>query len=448
MAANPSLEVTLSNVVKDCLIANNRSQLPEGIFARLTQTRADFALILLQRLSEAKCTKPEFLGLLSVIWETLRNLESSFEAVLTAGDADYYRSLLKMLFLALRAHATREQASKKSNSIANLPSPSEAQKISSSLTTVRIVLDILRQVVARGFRDLVAAIHERPTESVADDIGLVTAILQACLHVPGIQFYHTEILQSMAAFDAPRVATTLFSWSDKFAVDGDPIYGELSTLFLLELSSIPEVAEQLAVEGTLGHISNASITSYIRRGNVSSLSEGLGPQRCYSIWVRGILPLLLNILYAVGGSIAAEVALFLNQFPKLLHQSVEAIDVPHSRLGAAMPPPRITYLMVAEVHSLAFLLYVLSSFRISFAGITDVPEVKWDYTSVLESVDHWLTERTVLRERILPLNAREMEMAKLKPLSAGTECENRLEEKVVQELLGIRDVLTGGEEQT
>ena len=106
MAANPSLEVTLSNVVKDCLIANNRSQLPENIFARLTQTRADFALILLQRLSEAKCTKPEFLGLLSAIWETLRNLESSFEAVVVSGDADYYRSLLKMLFLALRAHAT------------------------------------------------------------------------------------------------------------------------------------------------------------------------------------------------------------------------------------------------------------------------------------------------------------------------------------------------------
>jgi len=439
--------VTLSNVVKDCLVANNRSQLPENIFARLTQTRADFALILMQRLTEVKCTKPEFLGLLSAIWETLRNLESSFEAVLVSEVADYYRSLLKMLFLALRAHATRAQVPKKPNGTANPPSPSQPTKIPSSSTTVRIILDVLRQVVARGFRDLVAAIHERPTESVADDIALVTAILQACLQVPGIEFSQTEILQYMAAFDVARVATTLFSWSDKLSVNGDPIYGELSTLFLLELSSIPEVAEQLAVEGTMGHISNASITSYIRRGNISSLSEGLGPQRCYSIWVRGILPLLLNILDAVGGSIAAEVAIFLNQFPKLLQQSVEAIDVPHSRLGTAMPPPRITYLMVSEVHSLALLMYVLSTFRISFAGITDIPDVKWDHTSVLESVDHWLTERTVLRARILPLNVRELELAKQKPLSAGTGCENRLEEKVVQELLGIRDVLTVGEEQ-
>ncbi len=446
LQANPSLEVTLSNVVKDSLIANNRSQPPENIFARITQTRADLALILLQRLSEAKCTKPEFLSLLSAIWETLRNLESSYEAVLMSGDADYYRSLLKMLFLALRANASREQAPKKTSNTPDPRTPSETQKIPSASTTVRIILDVLRQVVARGFHDLVAAIHERPTESVADDIGLVTAILQACLHVSGIEFSYTEILQSMVEFDAARVATTLFSWSDKFAVDGDPIYGELSTLFLLELSSIAEVAEQLAVEGTLGHISNASITSFIRRGNISSLSEGLGPQRCYSIWVRGILPLLLNILDAVGGSIAAEAAIFLNQFPKLLQQSVEAIDVPHSRLGAALPPPRITYLMVSEVHSLALLKYILSNFRISLAGNIDVPEVKWDYSNVLESVDHWLTERAVLRERIMPLSLREMEMAKQKPLSAGTECENRLEEKVVQELLGIRDVLTGGEE--
>lgn len=365
---------------------------------------------------------------------------------MNSGDTEYYRSLLKMLFLALRANASREQAPKTANGTQSPPSPAELEILEACSATIQVVLDVLKQVVARGFRDLVAAIHERPTESVADDIGLITAILQACLRVHGIEFSYTQILQSMAAFDVARVATTLFSWSDKLTIAGDPIYGELSILFLLELSSMPAAAEQLAVEGTLGHISNASITSYMRKAKVSSLSEGLGPQRCYSIWVRGILPLLLNILHAVGASIAAEVAIFLNQFPKLLQQSVDAIDVPHSRLVTTIQTPRITYLMVAEVHSLALIIYILSNFRTSLAGIMEIPEVKWDRTSVLESVEHWLTERTVLRERILPLGLREMEMAKQKPLSAGTRCENRLEEKVVQELLGVRDVLTGGEE--
>lgn len=403
--------------------------------------RADLALILLQRLSEAKCTKPEFLGLLSTIWETIRHLDGSFEALVTSRGTDYYRSLLKMLFLLLRAHAGRQQTPIVTNGADSSSSPGEMPKIQSSSTTVQIVLDILGQIVARGFRDLVAAIHERPTESVAEDIGLLTAILQACLHVPGIEFSHMQILESMASFDIARVATTLFSWSDRLAIDGDPIYGELSTLFLLELSNIPELAEQLAIEGTLGHISNANITSYIRRANVSPLSEGLGPQRCYSIWVRGILPLLINILDAVGESIAAEAAIFINQFPKLLQQSIEAIDVPHSRIGVTMPPPHITYSMVSEVHSLALLIYILSNFRASLAGITEIPEIKWDSASVLESVEHWLTERTVLRERILPLSLREMEMVKQKPLAAGSRCENRLEERVVEELLGIRNIL-------
>lgn len=445
LPTNPDLQLTMAKIVRDCLISNNRSQLPENIFARLNQTRADFALILLQRLVEMKCTKTEVLGLLSIIWETVRSLNTSFEMVLITDDADYFRSLLKMLFLALRTHTSSDQAPVQPNKPSDTSSTFAPSKIQTSSGTVQIVLDILNHIVAQGFRDLVAAIHERPTESVADDIALVTAILQTCLQVPGIEFSHQQILGAMAYHDVARVATTLFSWSDKLAIDGDPIYGELSILFLLELSSIPAIAEQLAVEGTLGHISTASITSYMRKANVSSLSEGLGPQRCYSIWVRGILPLLLNILDAVGSSVAAEIAIFLNQFPKLLQQSVEALDVPPTAMRRTMSPMRITYAMVSEVHSLALIIYVLSVFRSSLAGITDIPEVKWDSASLLDSVDHWLTERMVLRERILPMGLREMEMAKQKPLAMGMGCENRLEEKVVLELIGVKDVMTGGE---
>lgn len=435
----------MAKVIKECLIANNKSQLPENIFTRLSQTRADFALILLQRLIESKCTGPEVLGLLSKIWETILNLESSFEDLIASSEADYYRALLKLLFLALRAHTGAEHTSASSTDSQKQSSKSVSPQIHAVSGPTRVVLDVTRKVVAQGFQALVAAIHERPTESVADDLALVTAILQACLRFPGIEICYSQILEAMIAYDVIRVATTLFSWSDKLALDGDPVYGELSILFLLELSSLPVIAEELAVQGTLGHISNASITSYIRKANVSALAEGLGPQRCYSIWVRGILPLILNILDAVGAAVAAEVALFLNQFPKLLQQSVEAIELPHTTLGRTMSPPRITYSMISEVHSLALITHVLTTFRASLAGINEIPDVRWDNASVLDSVENWITERTVLRQRILPLDSREMEMAKQKPLSVVRGCENRLEEKVVEELLVVKDILTGEE---
>jgi nuclear pore complex protein Nup188 len=285
-------------------------------------------------------------------------------------------------------------------------------------------------------------------------------------------------MEALERHGTARVATTLFSWSDRLAIDGDPVYGELSMLFLLELSCIPAMAEQLAIVGVLGHISSASIASHIRRPNVSPFADSIGAQRCYSIWVRGVLPLLLNILTAVGAPIAREVALFLLQFPHLLSQSATSLDAPltTSRASSALETSskvksspsasirnsytaRIAYSMVAEVHSLALLTHILSSFRDSMVGIDDIPAVPWDAAGVLESAEQLLSTRLVLRQRILPVGAREFEWARQKPLrgmdGTGTgagavggreECENRLEEKIVEELKGVRDVLGGGEE--
>lgn len=430
--------------IKDCLIANDRSEHPENIFARQNQSRADFALLLMQRLVESKSTIPEILEILPTVSETIHKHGSSFESALMSRNMLYYRTLLKLLFLALSAHAVNEKLPVKPSKSNSIPQNAE-EMLRLSSPTIRLVMTIIDDIVAKGFRDLVTAVHEQTTDFLPADIALVTAILQACLRVPGIELCHTRIISLMAINDTPRVATTLFSWSDKLAIEGDPLYGELAILFLLALSSMPQMAEQLAVEGVLGHLSTATITDYIRRTNVSPFADSRGAQRCYSIWVRGILPLLLNILSAVGATVAAEIAIFLNQFPNLLKSSADALDVPQlaSSFSAAKP---IALASVSEVHSLALITFALSSFRVQLLGVTDVPEVKWDAAGVLESVEHWLTTRINLRERILPMTPRETEMRRQKAgNSADGQFENRLEEVVVGELVGVRDVLSGGE---
>jgi nuclear pore complex protein Nup188 len=46
----------LVKVAIDCLKANSKSQLQEEIFLKLAQTRADFAIVLVQRLIQANST--------------------------------------------------------------------------------------------------------------------------------------------------------------------------------------------------------------------------------------------------------------------------------------------------------------------------------------------------------------------------------------------------------
>ncbi|TVY90579.1 Nucleoporin [Lachnellula willkommii] len=429
LSKDVKLQQALIKTSIDCLVANSRSQYQEEIFSRLCHQRADFALILTQRLIEAKCTDPGMKHLLKKSWETIRELRGTFDRELAKEDAPYYRSLLKLLFISIRAHSPNTTEVN-----ANLDA---SVRMSQSAPIIPVILDVIKYVVSTGFRQIASAIHENAAGSSPEDIGLITGIFQSCLRVPGIELCQSQIVSIMAANGTARVATTLFSWSDSLAVEGDPVYGELSILFLLELSTMPLMAEQLAIDGILGHIASANITSYIRRGNVGPFAEGAGLQRCYSIWQRGILPLLLNLLDAVQASIAVEVALFLNQFAPLLDQSSKALEAPESsRTMSQAQTIFISLSMCSEVHSLALLNYILNSFP-----DLEVPDVKWDAPAVLENVEFWLGARAILREKIVPMGVRDSELAKQKHGTLSYGAITRLEERIVDELIGIRDIL-------
>jgi nuclear pore complex protein Nup188 len=415
-----------------------RPQPPEEIFSRLSQTRADFAIVLAQRLIQANSTVPEMQGLLNTIWDTIRALRGSFDRAVPDGDVLYYRSLLKLLFLAIRIHAEAKQQEIAANLRAS-------KRMAQTSAIAPVIMDIIKHVVAIGIRELASVIHDSPANSSPEDLALITGILQSCLRIPGIEFCHPQIVNMLTQAAVPRLAVTLFSWSDSLAIDGDPIYGELSMLFLLELSSIPLMAEQLAIDGVLGHLASANITSYLRRGGVGPFAESAGLQRCYSIWARGILPFLLNLLDAVQASLAIEISLFLAQFPNLLKQSEQSLDAPETnRIIARGTVKYITLTMCSEVHSMALLSFILNGFRETLKGSVDIPEVKWDAAGVLENVEFWLGSRALLRERLLPMGEREMEMRR-KSEGGAQGAVSKLEEKVSIELEGIRDVLNGGD---
>ncbi|EGS17740.1 uncharacterized protein CTHT_0070850 [Thermochaetoides thermophila DSM 1495] len=446
-------------VVEQCLEANQRSQPPENIFVVLGHARAGLALTLLQRLADANQLPRDVTHLLALVSSAIHAVENPFGA----NDLPYFRTLLKILFVVLRA---AKQGTAK---------PGE-----SNVAITQQVLTILDRVVARCFRALAALVHEQQqnatdgTTTAPEDLALITAILQACLSVPGIEQCQVQVLNIMAAHDVFQVAVALFSWADRLLpanpspassststsatnpASGDPVYGELALLFLLELSALPALAEHLACDGLLGHLAAARLAGYMRRTNVGPFAENAGAARCYAIWAKCLLPLLLNILAALGSTVAPEVAWVLNQFPNLLQSSVERIEPPgfsRPTLSLASTPPRqkfISLLEISEIHSLALLTRVLAACRAQNAR--DVPEVTWDGAKVLECVEYWLRGRKVLRERLVPLGPREVEWRGMVATGGvvgvagdgGEGCENRLEEKAVGLLVGVREVLEGG----
>jgi nuclear pore complex protein Nup188 len=239
------------------------------------------------------------------------------------------------------------------------------------------------------------------------------------LRIPAVETVHLRICEQFVDRETPRAATTLFSWSDQLTIDGDPIYGELAILFLVKLSSIPSVAEQLALDGVLSQLSNANLTSLIRSGARPLDSN----PRLYQIWARGFLPLSLNLLRAVGPLIAPEVSQFLSQFRTQLELASNNFDNKPAALvssanaaAAAHGGHFFTLSMAFEAHSLALITYILDRFRSAGASTGVVPHeiapLEWDAAGVKEDIEYWLARRGALRERLLPFDAVEEQMAR------------------------------------
>ncbi|KAG5976794.1 hypothetical protein E4U55_007238 [Claviceps digitariae] len=418
-------------VAQQCFNANQGVPGSESIFVKLIDARARLALVLIQRLVKQQSFAVQDINqLLGTLIGTIHGVEEPFGT----DSIVYYRTLLKTLFVMLRSYHLSSHKG---------VSETAVDLGGSTVTVTQTVLNLLDHVVGRGFRSLVSLIHDDASEISPEDLALLTAILQACLSLPNMDQSQTQILNIMAAHDVVNAATSLFSWADKLAHHGDPVYGELSVLFLLELSTLPLVAEQLACDGILSNLLSANLAKYMLKSTISPYADIPVAQRCYAIWVKGFLPLMLNLLAALGATLASEITYILNQFSHLLEASVDRLEAPGaSRTKSQSSPQYLTLLATSEIHSLALLTRVISALRVN--NNRDIPPIEWDAASVLENVEFWLSSKRLLKERLLPLGPREIDWRNTRkdPGTAAGGSDNLLEEKVVSQLETVKDVLS------
>lgn len=432
-------------VAADCLRANAENNLPEAVFERLCQSRADLAFTLLQRLTEVKSVEPAVKDILPIAWNAIRMQNTDLGPALDGEDADYYRMLLKILFLALQTHVPTTAYTQAPDLSISQSQDSSTKTSSSTLpSTVQIALEVLSTTIAKGFRALIMLLHTSPHLISPSDFALLTALLRSCLRIPGLTRNSTHLQTAFTDTSTARCASTLLSWSDQLAAStsGDPIYGELSISFVLELSSVSSLAETLAVEGVLSHILSTNLIRLLQSKPFGPFDQ---PTRMYTIWARGILPLLLNLLHAVGPQMAAEVAAALNFFPLQLSRASSAFAANPRSSSTELTQGYITLSMASEAQTLALIVNILRTFREAGASAaviaSEVEEVKWDATQVKEDVEGWLQRRVALRDRIMATTEREEGLMRTKPLGGGGVSENRLEERVVDEMGGILGVL-------
>ncbi|PSK35888.1 hypothetical protein B9Z65_5703 [Elsinoe australis] len=448
-ATDAQLQKDMAKVVSGCLKANIDNVVPTQIFENISEIRADFAFAVLQHLNRVKSQDADVKSLFPMAWDMVRTSGLDFEVITEAKTAAYYRTLLQILFLTVQPHAQEPPQE---------PTKSAKESLTKSASTAAIpltpltssFLEVLNKVIATNFRALCTLVHaatpSSPTLAQPSDFVLLTALLQSIFRVPSTLIIHRQIASTIADTSLIRYATSLYSWSSSLNPT-DPIYGEISILILLSLSTIPQTAELIATESVLSSISTATTSAHFRAsrpGPASSSTDVRGgkgpfdaPARLHSIWSRGILPLLLNILSAVGPGIAPEIVSFINSFPLQLHRCETEL------LAPLQPSPRephrgcITLNLAAEAHSLALLGSIVEGLRQQGAAIGvdagELESVAFERKMVGEAVEGLLRNRGGLKGRIVPVAEREEGLRRRK----GREGESALEDAVVAELKGV-----------
>ncbi|KAJ5938012.1 hypothetical protein N7454_004354 [Penicillium verhagenii] len=418
------IQKSMALVAQHCLEANSQGVPPEVIFERIQQTRVDFAQALLQRLVQVGARGSEVFALLEVTWKALLARHSTYEDALINDDTEYYRCLLNVLFLALQFHLKSSSRS--------TPATQNKTSISSDLT---VVIEIVKTIVAQGFKSLTTYLHEEQEKCMPKDFAILIAILQSALQVKDADRIFEHITYHIQDNDTARHATTLFSWADQIHMAGDPVYGELSLSILVKMSTIPMLAEHMAVEAVLMKLSTCRLTNLLRQ------PKGCGPfdpvPRMYAIWTAGFLPLCLNLLFNVVRA-APEVAAFLNQFDGQLSRAAEGFSSPHVGTSSTPQSQWISLSMASEAYSLSLISFILNQYREAgpSAGLDSqsIQKLKWDHAQVKEDIESLLSRRQALRTRIVATNEKEVEWSRQKPIAADSGCTNRLEEKVLAEL--------------
>ncbi len=445
---NEELAQGLIKAVDRCLTANADPATDMDVPAmhEVVEIRAEMAFAILSRLVALRVEDDGMKGLLFTAFDVVMKVGGDYAVATAQEGVGYWRTALQVLYLAIQPHVYMASGhSTRSTNGTSSTAETKAEFLDPAVAGV--LVEIVAKVVAPGFRALCGNLHTSIDMAQPADFALLTAILRAVLSVKGIEAVHAQIAEAVASSSVVRGALSLYSWSDRLAEnmsgDGeqDPIYGELSILFLVALSTVPTVAEQMALSGVLAQLASANLSNYFRKPNGKSPFDE--PRRMFAIWSEGFLPLALNLLDAVGAPVAADVATFLNSFPPQLQRAEMALEnrvpsVRHPHAGA------VTLGLVSEAHNLCLVAHLLSVLvaHAADAGIdaNDIPALLFDAVKVREDVVGLARQRTSLASRIVAVGEREEVWARTS--AGGTD--NVLLAKVVREIEGV--VAWGGDE--
>lgn len=441
-------QTTMVDVARRCLAANATKRPAEKLFDDLVRARNDISLALMQQLAQKKAHSGGARELLKLAWESAAFSNANYEEAIANDDLDSWRTSLRIASLALHFHIGKAWQPLASTKL----DPEDLLKHSNSITIE--VLEIATIVIGQGFSTVVTTIQEQKQAEMqhqdvtTSDIGItdltiIIGLLETILRLPRLPEFATQLAERLIATSAVQTVTKLFSWAHLLVdqTNNEPVHAELATNYLVLLSSLAPLAEEMAVEGVLSSLLTARVTQVLQKvpGGVASIDTRSHCSMLYSIWTN-ILSLALNLLHAVGGPLAVEISSFLNQFPEQLKRAAISLRPRDEAF--------ITMAQAKEVSTLSLLSFILSDYRNAGASAAVDssqirPLVGFDEhkLALLSNIRDHLDLGDGLKDKLVPTSEKEVELQKNGTLIAAVKielemsvsCLNDVQNEIVEE---------------
>lgn len=401
----------LDKVADICLEKVSEEEYSVPVLSAPIQSRIALMFTIKLQISRRKLSNDTF-STLSSIYNILSSPDYKFiEAISNDGKQESsdksYRLLLRALIISLDG----------------LKSVSE-----NSFQILQIIYGIFCNIIIRGMSAAVQAALSNPDCGADVDMVLIISILRKCLAVDGVKSLYPKVASVLFETQCTKLVMGLYSYAQSLSTGNDDLaYGELALFYLLEWLNVSQIADQLINNGILDSLMESPTSLKIREGGVTPTTN---PQ-LHTLWIKGILPILLVLLQNVGSRIVGDILIIINFFSEQIQSSFDSWS----------NPTEISTSTITETTQLLLLVDILGKFssnpdaiKNNLKGTIPLSE------DLIGSIDYLLSHPRFLNASLVATSPEEQRLFLIED-SSSTPDGNKLLTLVQDELRDLRDLL-------
>lgn len=297
---------------------------------------------------------------------------------------------------------------------------------------LQVVYGTFSVVIVGGMTAASQAAISNPRGGADIDMVIIISILKKCLGINGVKGLFPKLASLLSESQCIKSVMSLYSYSkDLLNGNEEQIYGELALTFFLEWMNIDQIADQLIRNGLLDLLMESPISRKIHEGGIKPTTN----PKLHTLWVNGILPVLLTLLQKVGSRIVGDILVVVDFFSEQIRFTV----------SSWRNPSEITISVITETTQIILLVDMLNKLSSSPEFISEqLDGMVLPREELVGYFDYLISHPRFLNATLVATSAEEQELVLTEDITEIPEG-NKLLSSVQDDLRELRELVHSSE---